>query len=241
MMLFGLVATVGMALAMQSADPSGSPARATQDMFDVGNKESDYFEHNFNNNIRAASESYADSLRFANCAVRMNSKAVGGVLANDAESAEERTALSSLTRQMKGCAVRRDSVSALFMRGALAEALWKEAGANPNPTNRNSIDLGEIEAFMVAKPAGTMSARVSGMPLSYLARCQVMVQPTLAANVLSTEPGSAEEKAAAEALYAKSTPCGIKDGLGKTTSLEVRASVADAFWSDRKSGATGRP
>lgn len=228
---FGAV-LLSMVAAAPAAAQTGSPARQNQDIFDVRNKESDYFEHIFRGSPQIAAESYSGALRFASCAVKLDSAAAVSVLAADAGSDEEARALRTLTRRLGNCALRRDSVPPLVMRGAIAETLWKQAGANPNPAGRQSVDISDVESFIGAKPLGEMVVKTGGLPLSWVSRCQVMALPNLTAEVLAAEPGSKEEQAKAEFLYANSTVCGVQRELGRTPVIAVRAALADALYQD---------
>ena len=223
---------LGFSSAAVAQDPSGSPARQSQDIFDVDIKDSDYFEVMFRDDPRKVSQTYATALRFGSCAAKINSQAIRSVLAVDAGSDAEMRRIRDLSRRFGPCVVQRTSVPPLLMRGAIAETLWKEAGANPNPAKRTAVDIEDVEGFIKAAPLGERNTQAGGLPLSWVSRCQVMALPTQAARVLAAPAGSREEQSAAEALYAASKVCGIINGLGKTPSTAVRAGLADAFYQD---------
>lgn len=229
------VVTIGCAApAMPAAAQSGSPARQNQEVFDVSNKESDYFEHTFRNAFAAGSASYANALRFASCAVPLNSAGAAALLGTDAGSAAEARGLREFTKRHGVCAVSRESISPMIVRGAIAETLWKQAGANPNPAKRSTVQIEDVEGFIKAAPLGEQRAKSANLPLSWVSRCQVMALPEEAAKVLATAPGSEEEKSAAQALYAASNVCGVVKGLEKTSATLVRAGLADAFYQDAR-------
>jgi hypothetical protein len=221
----------GFSSAGVAQDPTGSPARQAQDIFNVDIKESDYFEVMFRNPGLAA-DTYANALRFGSCAAKMNQAPMRSLLAADAGSDAEMRAIRDLSRRFGACVVQRTSVSPLLIRGAIAETLWKAAGANPNPAKRSSIGIEDIEVFIRAAPLGERKTKAADLPLSVVSRCQVMAMPTQSAKVLAAPAGSKEEQAAAEALYAASKICGVTKGLGKTLSIAVRAGLADAFYQD---------
>ena len=213
-------------------DPSGSPARQAQDIFNVDIKDSDYFEVRMRDDPRQMASSYSDALRFAACAARMDQQATTSVLSVDAGSDKEARAISDLSKRYRNCAVRRAAFASFVMRGAIAEALWKQAGANPNPAKRQSVDIADVESFIKAAPLGETQAKSAGLPISWVARCQVMALPLESAKVLAAEPGSKEEIAAAQTLYAGSKVCGVQSGLGKTLVTAVRSALADALYQD---------
>lgn len=213
-------------------DPTGSPARQAQDIFDVSIKDSDYFEVMFRNDPQLLAQSYSDALRFASCAAKLNRGAVGSVLTADAGSQQEARAIRDLSKRYGTCIARRSSVPPLVMRGAMAETLWKQVGADPNPAKRQSIDIADVEIFIRAAPRGETLAKSAGLPLSWVSRCQVMALPLQSAKVLAAQPGSNEELAEATTLYAASNVCGVLKGLGKTPVTAVRASLADALYQD---------
>jgi hypothetical protein len=233
---FGFVLLSVLATAPAAAQ-TGSPARGSQEIFDVRNTERDYFENTFRNNPRLAAESYSGALRFASCAVKFDQAGVASVLASDSGSDVEGRAIRDLTRRLRGCAVSRDSIPPLVLRGALAEALWKQGGAKVNPAKRDSVEISDVESFIKASPRGDMTVKTAGMPISWVSRCQVMALPNKAADVLAAEPGSAKEKAEAEALYANSRVCGVQKGLEKTPVIAVRAAIADALYLDGRRSA----
>jgi hypothetical protein len=127
----------------------------------------------------------------------------------------------------------------VLIRGALAETMWKQAGANPNPAKRTSVAVEDVEAFIKAAPLGELKTKVAGLPVSSVARCQVMALPAESASVLAAQPGSKEEHAAAVQLYAGSNVCGVLKGLGKTPATLVRAALADALYQDSARVASG--
>lgn len=229
---------VGIVLVAASAAPvlaqTGSPARQTQEIFDVSNKESDYFENTFRNSSAQVAPSYVNALRFASCAAKLNSRAAAAIMSVDAGSAGEERALREFAKRNGTCAVTRGSVSPVIVRGAVAETLWKSAGANPNPAKRSTVGIEDVENFIKAAPLGEQRMKSANLPLSWVSRCQVMALPEDAAKVLQAQPGSREEKAAAEALYGKSNVCGVVKGLEKTPATLVRAGLADAFYQDSR-------
>jgi hypothetical protein len=218
-----------------------SPARAAQDVFDVRNKESDYFEHVFRGDAGLAADSYSGALRFARCVGKLDPAGLSSVVAADAGSGAEDGAIRSLARRYKNCAVRRDSIPALVMRGAIAETIWKQSGADPNPGKRSSVDVADVANFVKAEPLGEMAVKVAGTPLSSVSRCQVMALPDQSAKVLATEPGSSEEKAEADALYVGSRVCGVQKALDRIPSVAVRAALADAFYQDSRRATATAP
>lgn len=213
-------------------DPSGSPARQTQDITDVPISESDFFHERFGKDTGGAAEAYSDSLRFAGCVIRMSEQGARTLLTLDSGSREEERQIRNILQRHKACAVRRASVPGVLLRGAIAETLWKNAGANPNPMKRTSVDIEDVENFIKAKPMGDGSNKAGGLPIYWVARCQVMALPEQAAKVLKATPGSAEEKAEVTALYSGSTVCGVTKGLEKTHAILARAALADAFYLD---------
>ena len=219
-----------MVTAAPASAQTGSPARQTQEIFDVRNKESDYFEHIFRGTPQLAAESYSEALRFASCVAKLDRGGAVSVLAADSGSDAEARAIRDLTRRHRGCTVTRTSVPPLVLRGAFAEALWKQAGANPNPANRESVEISDVESFIKASPRGEMTIKTAGMPISWVSRCQVMALPNKAAEILAAEPGSLKEKTEAESLYASSRVCGVQQGLGRTPVIAVRAALADALY-----------
>lgn len=218
--------------AFAQSEMTRSAAREAQDIFEVSNKESDYFEHIFRGNTPQSASAYNEALRFATCATKLNHRAAASVLASDAGTAKETGALRELTRRQANCAITRASLSPVFVRGAIAESLWKSAGANPNPAGRNTVALDDVEAFIKAAPLGEQRVKSANLPLSLVSRCQVMALPADAAKVLQAIPGSKDELAAAEALYRNSKVCGVANGLENTSALVARAGLADAFYQD---------
>jgi hypothetical protein len=226
------IVLVWVTVAAQAAAQSGSPARQTQDMFDVRNKESDYFEHTFRAQPRVAADSYARALQLAICVAKLDGAVLNSVVATDAGSNEEARAIRTMTSRYRNCAATRESVPPLLVRGAIAEVLWKQGGANPNPLDRKSVDIADVESFIKASPRGEAGVKTAGMPLYWVSRCQVMALPNKTAEILAAEPGSAEEKAQAETLYASSHVCGVQKGLDQTPVQAVRAALADALYQD---------
>ncbi|QIK79749.1 hypothetical protein G7077_13385 [Sphingomonas piscis] len=231
---FAAPAVLSAVLMSQVAVAQGSPARANQEVFDVSNKESDYFENTFRNATPQGGDTYANVLRFATCAARLNPAGVAAILNYDAGSSQELGAIRDLTKRYGSCAITRRTIQPVMLRGAVAEILWKQAGADPNPSKRSSVGIEEVEDFIQASPRGEQKFKAANLALSWVSRCQVMALPTEAAAVLSTTPNSLEERAAAQALYAKSTTCGVVKGLEKTPPTLVRAGLADAFYQDRR-------
>lgn len=223
------IATLSIVFTAPAAAQTGSPARQNQEIFDVRNKESDYFEHIFRYGAQGGAAGYTNALRFASCVAKFDQSAASAVTAADAGSDSEARAIRELMRRYKTCAATRDSVPPMVVRGAIAETLWKQAGANPNPSKRDSVEIAEVESFIKASPKGEASVKTAGMPLSWVSRCQVMALPNKAAEILAAEPGSAKEKAEAETLYANSRVCGVQKGLGTTPVVAVRAALADAL------------
>jgi hypothetical protein len=220
--------------AVAASAQTGSPARNTQEVFDVRNKERDYFEHAFRNSANEGPEAYSNAISFASCTARLNAAATAKVLSFDAGSKLEDGAMRDLSKHYGTCAIKRTSTPPIFVRAAIAEVLWKQAGADANPAKRSSVEIEAVEIFIKTLPLGEQKTKVANLPLSWVSRCQVMALPTEAARVLATNPGSLEEKAAAEVLYAKSNVCGVVGGLEKTPSLLVRAGLADAFYQDSR-------
>lgn len=233
--MVGLV-TFGLAamLASLAQDVSGSPARQSQDIFDVRNKESDYFEHTFRNNPAQTTRNYSDALRFASCVAGIDATGAAAVLATDAGSGEESRAIRALVQRYKPCAPSRLSVPAALIRGAFAETLWKRAGADPNPARRTSIDMADVEGFIKMTPRGESLVKAGKMPIYWVSRCQVMALPDQSAKVLAAAVGSQQEKAEAQLLYANSKLCGVPDGLGRIPVAAVRSALADALYFNQR-------
>lgn len=238
--MVGLV-TFGLAVVLggMAQDVSGSPARQSQDIFDVRNKESDYFEHMFRNNPAQTSRNYSDALRFASCVAGIDGVGAAAVLATDAQSGEEARAIRTLVQRYKTCAPSRLSVPATLVRGAFAETLWKRAGADPNPARRTSIDMADVEGFIKMTPRGESAVKVGKIPIYWVARCQVMALPDQSAKVLAAPVGSEKERAEAQLLYANSKLCGVQDGLGHVPVAAVRSALADALYFNQRV-ATGK-
>jgi hypothetical protein len=209
-----------------------SPARSAQEVFDVSNKESDYFEHTFRHGATATGDDYAKSLSFAGCLARISPQAAASVLTVDAGGGAEAKLIRDISKRYSACAATRATVSPVLVRGAIAETLWKQAGANPNPKKRTTVDIEDVESFIKAAPLGEQRVKAANLALSWVSRCQVVALPKEAAAVLAARPGSPEEKAAAEALYGRSNVCGVMKGLETTPPTLVRAGLADAFYQD---------
>lgn len=222
------------ALAVVAQDVSGSIARRTQDIFDVRNKESDYFEHTFRNNPAQATRNYSDALRFASCVAGIDVQGVEAVLATDGGSAEEARAIRALVQRYRTCAPSRLSIPATIVRGAIAETVWVRAGSDPNPGKRTSVDIAEVESFIKMAPRGESAVKAGNMPIYWVARCQVMALPDQSAKVLAAPVGSDKEKAEARLLYANSKLCGVRDGLGQIPVAAVRSALADALYFNQR-------
>lgn len=214
--------------------PSGSPARNAQDVFDVRNKESDYFENTFRKSPKVAAEVYARTLNFASCLTQADTGAAASVLDADAGSKDEARAIQHMSRRYSRCIPRRETVAPIMIRGALAETMWKQAGANPNPTNRTSVDVADVENFIKMSPRGESATKAGNLPLYWVSRCQVMALPDQSAKVLAAAPGSDAERKEAATLYANSKLCGVENGLGDLSVAAARAGLAEALYRNMK-------
>jgi hypothetical protein len=226
-----LAALAVMTIASPALAQSGSPARASSDVF--GNTQLDElnYEQGFRKDPASAAEAYRMASRFATCVTRFDSKRSAAVLAADAGSGAEAAALTALARKYGSCVGATGGVPSLLLRGALAEALWTKGGSIPNPSKRTKVDMTEIESFFKTSPRSEMLSKVGTLPLGWVSRCQVMAMPSLSAAVLKAVPGSPEERAAAAALYSKSSVCGVQS-LGDTIVTYSRATIADALYQD---------
>ena len=225
-----------------------------RDIFDSRITDSYFFGHLFRYAPDIAAEAYASALSFASCAARLNRRAAHAVLDADAGSVEEEQAMIKLVRRLRTCIVSRSSVPTMYMRAALAEALAKQVGVHPNARRRGTVGITDVRwnvvpietglvlgdvyvgRFIKMKPAGETRIRVSGYPIFWIARCQVMTLPAQVEKVLAARPGTLQEKAAATDLYARSRFCGVEGKLGKTPVLAVRSSLADALYRRMQAG-----
>lgn len=213
-----------------AAQEGGSPARRDSDVDMNDQRDELIYEQGFRKDPASAAEAYRVALRFAGCAARRDPRAARELLASDAGSAAEGVALTAVARRHRACVATRLAMPATIFRGAFAETAWAMNGSVANPRQLTKVDMSDIQSFFRAPPLGEVHTRAGRLPLSWVARCQVMALPSMAARLIATAPGSNEERAAVTALYARSGVCGIDRGVGDMVVAYARSSVADALY-----------
>lgn len=164
---------------------------------------------------RLLSHNYRMTLRFAECVAKFDHGAgADRVLRSPIGSAKDQQALSWLAQVNRGCATERLVVHPLLLRAALAETRIKTGVEAGRDTKRERVGVPDM---------------VDGYPLASISRCQLQYAPELVTSMIATQPGEAAERAAADALFARTPQCGASK-LGRLTATASRLALIDAAY-----------
>lgn len=164
---------------------------------------------------RLLSYDYRMTLRFAECVAKYDHGASAEkVLRSPIGSPQDQQALSWLAQVNRACAAERHVVHPLLLRAALAETRIKSAAEPSADRKRERVGVPDV---------------VDGYPLASISRCQLQYAPELVESVMATQPGEAAERAAADALFARTPQCGAKT-LGRLTATAARLALVDAAY-----------
>ena len=150
--------------------------------------------------------SRVDVLGAAACVTGRDTEAADALLATAPFSRDERERAVRMIRSAQRC-LRSDnpiSTSAMMFRGGVAETLYETRFAQP--ATALTPAAGASPFFQAANVAGHENEALLTSHYQ-LAQCSAPAQPALVRALLATEPGSAEERTALEALYPAFRTC----------------------------------
>lgn len=144
--------------------------------------------------------SRADVLRAAACATGRDTEAADGLLSTAPFSGDERERAVRMLRAAQRCTHSANPIatSALMFRGAVAETLYEARFSQPATARAPAAAAAPY--FQAANLAGNANAALLTSHYE-VAQCAGPAQPGLVRALLATDPGSAEERTALEALY----------------------------------------
>ena len=184
----------------------------------------------------------AEVMRAAACLAGRDAEAAERLLATAPYSSQERDEATRALRLARRCLrVREDMpTSALALRGAVAESLF-EARFTQLPAMRTPA-VG-VAPWFRADAATTTDAAATLGPVYALADCSAARQPDLIRALLATEPGTAAETAAIQALNPIWNTCvtpGTQLALNRSS---IRAILGEALyrWSMVQRDGAGSP
>lgn len=152
---------------------------------------------------------YALALRFAECVRTFDATVPVRAMSRGLGDRQERSELSQLARQYRGCAPQSAAVSPLLLRAAFAELLLRQT-----PALAMNADVG-------------VPRRIGSFPVEAIAECQVRAEPGRVAALLRTRPGEAMEEDAARELF-RATPQCSAQARGTITPTAARLAIVDA-------------
>lgn len=158
--------------------------------------------------------SYAAALRFARCVTKFEPTAADRLLRTPIGAPDDRPELVRLVRKNRACTSDLNAVSPVLLRAALAETT-----------------LGGVSEFRTASTNQVgVPTVIDGFQLLNVARCQLRYAPGRVVQVLHTEPGGKEEKAAADDLFRNTPECGTTEGLGGIEATVARLALVAAAY-----------
>ena len=145
-----------------------------------------------------------DVLRAAACQIAQNARAGDALLATAPKSDAERSQGATFLRAAQRCLRSRDPIAATAtaLRAAVAEAAYENQFATP-PAARTPA----LAAAPVPRLPASDSLSAPLAPMYGLADCATPRQPAFVRAVLATEPRSAQETAAFQALHPTFEAC----------------------------------
>ena len=169
--------------------------------------------------------SRVDVLRAAGCATGRDTEAADALLATAPFSGDERERAVRMLRSAQRClhSATPIATSAMMFRGAVAETLYEARFAQP--ATALSPAAAAAPFFQPANVAGHENAAILTTHFQ-VAQCAAPAQPALVRALLATEPGSAEESTALEALYPALGACVPPGSVPPGTQLGIdRAAI----------------
>jgi hypothetical protein len=179
---------------------------------DVRRRTGDFANWKLESDAALMSYNYRNALRFAECVAGLDPAAADRILKVPIGGRDDDRQLRWLAQGHGACVLHLERVHPLLLRAALAETALRSKRRGLHGTGA---------------PVGVPD-EVDGYPLGLVSRCQVALAPMLVTGVLAAQPGSRQERAAAELLFAR-TSCGASR-LGRLSPTAARLALVEASY-----------
>jgi len=207
------------ALAPRAFSPRSPQSFATLIPVDAGYAQSKRYE-----------QTYQQVQQYGRCATNVTPRRAATVLGAAPNTRTELVELRQLIGVSRGCLPYGYGAPVVFLRGGLAEALYRQqpAAAAVHAGGTTSADL---SAFLAAEAARSKARLPADRDFTTLSNCLVVRAPGAVRTVLESRHGSSEEGAALDAVLAASPGCATTRRFpGSASRSFVRAYLAESAY-----------
>lgn len=187
------------------------------------------FEMYFARDPVRSRRAYETAVGFARCVSRFDLKTARALLDLAPGSPGEARRFQGLTRQFGGCVAFRAAVPLRYLRGALAEiAVLRDAGVLADAVTQ--VEADRVKGYYTLAPSESPTAEPTAAAVERAARCQSVLVPGLVRKLLEAKPGSSDEAAALDRVYARAPTCAGADVPRRIAASLQRAYLAEALY-----------
>ncbi len=206
-----------------SYPPSGRPPTSYSLPFQVG-PGSQFAQSKYYQNA------YQQVQQFSRCLAHIGPRRAQSLLNSAPNTAKERIAYRSLLIMGRSCLPYGYSAPTAFLRGGLAEAMYRQVGAG-NMTVDHKLTADQISRFYSAEAARSDARLVDDRKITELANCLVVGAPDSIRPLLLSKHGSSNERVELQSVIDRAPYCASNRKLSSTASTTfIRAYIAESAY-----------
>jgi len=185
-------------------------------------------------------QTYQQVQQYGRCATHIAPRRTATVLGAAPNTRTELVELRQLIGVSRGCLPYGYGAPVVFLRGGLAEALYRRQSA-ADAIHAGGTTRADLSAFLAAETARSNARLPQDRDLTTLSNCLVVRAPAAVRTVLGSRHGSTQESAALDAVLAASPGCATTNHFPASASRSfVRAYLAESAYRWASFNATRR-
>lgn len=177
----------------------------------------------------AATEVYAQTVKFARCVERTHPEKLQRLLEKAISSRAESFAAQAMLHREHECLAPDSPVGPRLLRGAAAEAMLENL-ATPDPDVARVANTDRVKKFHLAMPKVDGVRDTTSADVQKVIECQVVLAPGLSRKLVDAVPGSLESDRLRHRIAEATGRCGEIVAVGLTYEIVYRTYLAEALY-----------